>query len=252
MLPSLRERVNSYREISDYKLLPKLPIITVVNGRQFRKITSLLEKPFDVRFVELMAGSAIKLMHEIDGSMFAFAYSDEIIVVSRNDQTVSTEPYYDGKIQKISSITASVATLEFSRLAARRGIELFGEPVFTSECFVVPNVMEAVNYIISKQQRAFYIALYQTCYYLMSKSYDPNRVKDILDSKTLEEKIEILKDDFGRDFMSEPSMVQRGIGLYRMDKVFDGGVKRKLTVDMELPLFAKDIEFLVRVLDGRN
>lgn len=252
MLPSLRERVNSYRDFSDYKLLPKLPTITVINGRQFRKITSLLEKPFDVRFVELMAGSAIKLLHEIDGSMFAFAFSDEIVVVSRNDQTISTEPYYDGKIQKIASITASVATLEFNRLAAKREVELFGDPVFTSECFIVPNVMEAVNFIISKQQQAFYTALYQTCYYLMSKSYDADRVKDILNSKTLEEKIEILKDDFDRDFMSEPLMVQRGIGLYRTNKVFDGEVKRKLTVDMELPLFGKDIDFLVDIINGRN
>lgn len=256
MLQSLRERIKSYAEIGNQKLLPKLPIIIVVNGRQFRKITSLLQKPFDVRFFELMAGSAIKLMGEVDGSMMSFVYNDEIVLVSRNDQTLETEMYYDGLTQKIVSATASVATLEFNRLARERNIETFGEPVFTSQAFVVPHLGEAINLLIYKQQQAFYIALYQMCYYLMTKQYSPDEVRDILNSKTIEEKIEILRDDFGRDFGQEPTSVKNGVGIYRANKPFvvDGveRLKRKIVIDTEMPIFSKDAEFLGKILDGKN
>jgi tRNA(His) guanylyltransferase len=256
MLQSLRERVKAYAEIADQKLLPKLPIIITVNGRQFRKITSLLQKPFDVRFLELMAASAIKLMQEVDGSVFAFVYSDEITIVSRNDQTLDTEAYYDGRAQKIASATAAIATLSFNALAKEKGIETFGEPIFTSHAFVVPHIGEAINLLVSKQQQAFYVALYQMCFYLMTKAYDADRVRDILSNKTIEEKIEILKEDFGRDINAEPQAVRRGVGIYRADKAFvvDGveKMKRKIVIDTELPNFAKDAGFLGKVLDGKS
>jgi tRNA(His) 5'-end guanylyltransferase len=256
MLQSLRERIKSYAEISDQKLLPKLPIIISINGRQFRKITSLLEKPFDVRFFELMASSAIKLMNEVDGSTFAFVFNDEITLISRNDQTLDTEPYYDGKTQKIASATAAIATLEFNALAKEKNIEFFGDPIFTSQAFVVPHIGEAINLLVSKQQQAFYTAVYQMCFHLMTKQYDADRVRDILNNKTIEEKIDILKEDFGRNINDEPPAVRSGVGIYRGNKVFviDGveKMKRKIIINTELPDFAKEIGFLGKILGEKN
>src|ERR1700733_11134947 len=124
MLTTLKERIQSYQEIVDHKLLPKLPVITIVNGRSFRKTTSLLVKPFDIKFFEILTATAVKLMQEIDGSMFGYSFNDEIVIVSRNDKNIDTHPYYDNRIQKIVSAASSIATYEFNKVAAVSGVEL--------------------------------------------------------------------------------------------------------------------------------
>ena len=173
MLNTLRERIQSYQDISDYKLLAKLPVITIINGRQFKKLTSLLNKPFDIIFFEVFTATAIKLFQEIDGSVFSYSFNDEIVIVSRNDQTIDTRPYYDNKIQKIVSATASIASIEFNKMAEAKGMQLFGDPIFTSKCFVVPHIGEAINTLIAKQQQCFHTALYQACFYFLVKEHDP-------------------------------------------------------------------------------
>ncbi len=36
---TLKERIKSYEDLTDYKLMPKVPVIIVLNGRSFRKCT---------------------------------------------------------------------------------------------------------------------------------------------------------------------------------------------------------------------
>ena len=51
---SLKERFSSYEAIGDAKLPKRLPVIIVLNGRGFRKTTSLLEKPHSDLYTEMM------------------------------------------------------------------------------------------------------------------------------------------------------------------------------------------------------
>lgn len=252
MLTTLRERVQSYQDISDNKLLPKLPVITIVNGRQFKKITSLLNKPFDISFFEMLTATSVKLMQEIDGSMFCYSFNDEIVIISRNDQTIDTQPYYDNRIQKISSATASIATYEFNRIAGIQGIGLFGDPIFVSKCFAVPHIGEAMNVLVAKQQQCFHTALYQCCFYNLAKTHNIEIVKDTLSKKTVEGKMELLLEDFGIDFNELPLTVRRGVGVYRAMSD-NGGVdkpRKKVKIDVGLPVFAKEQEFLADILNG--
>lgn len=252
MITTLRERIEEYQNTSDFKLLKKLPVITIINGRQFKKLTSLLNKPFDINFFEILTATAIKLMQEIDGSMFSYSFNDEIVIVSRNDQTNDTQPYYDNRIQKIASATASIASLEFSKMAMAKNIELFGDPVFTSKCFVVPHIGEVINTLIAKQQQCFHTSLYQSCFYNLVKQHDVERVKETLGKKTVEDKLEILMEDFGIDFNELPLTIRRGVGVYRAVKEAEGLDKprKKIYIDTELPVFAKEPGFLKDIING--
>src|SRR5271166_14859 len=107
MLVKLKDRISSYQTLSDVRLLPKVPIIIVINGRSFSKITSLLDKPYCAKFAEVILNTMLRLCAEIEGAIFSYQYNDEIIVVARNDQNNETVPWYDNRAQKISSITAS-------------------------------------------------------------------------------------------------------------------------------------------------
>src|SRR5574340_1270127 len=103
----LKDRVDSYREASDYKLINRLPIIIVINGRSFSKLTSLLDKPYCTKFSECIFSTMLRLCTEVEGALFAYQHNDEIAVVIRNDQNLDTSPWYDNRVQKISSVTAS-------------------------------------------------------------------------------------------------------------------------------------------------
>jgi tRNA(His) 5'-end guanylyltransferase len=71
MSVKLKDRIDSYKELYNYKLLPKLPIIIPLNGKSFSKITSLLDKPYDSKLSECFLSTVLKLCSEIEGVIFA-------------------------------------------------------------------------------------------------------------------------------------------------------------------------------------
>lgn len=258
VINTLRERIDSFEELTNLKLLNKLPVIISLNGRSFKKVTSLLNKPFDSKFMDLMCGTMIKLSQEIDGTVFSYCYNDEIIIISRNDQTIDTEPYYGNSIQKIVSASAAIATFEFNRLAKINNVQLFGDPIFISKVFAVPTITEAINTLIMKQQNCFHSALSMACFYELLKKYDLYTVKQtLLGKSTSTSKAEILFEACNIDFNSYPLTFKRGVSCYRAPKIINMGgdekIKNSLIIDTEIPIFTKDQDFLRSIFrDGRD
>jgi tRNA(His) guanylyltransferase len=243
----LKDRIDSYREASDYKLLNRLPIIICVNGRSFAKNTSLIDKPYCSKFAECILSTTLRLCSEIDGSLFAYQHGDEIVIVARNDQNPDTSPWYDNKLQKICSVTASIASLHFNACASAIGLNLGGDSVFTSQTFVVPNIMEATNTMIYKQQQNFHSSIQSACFYELLKKYDKNNIKEMLNGLSLDEKIDLLNQECGIDFNEYPLPFRRGAAAYKVPKVTDGAMKNKWWVNLELPIFTKDQSFLTNI-----
>lgn len=175
----LKDRINSYQEASDYKLLGRLPLIICVNGRGFSKTTELLDKPYCPKFAECILSTTLRLCSEIEGAFFAYQFNDEIVIVTRNDQGPETTPWYDNRVQKINSIVSSIASVHFNNCANTVGLNLVGEPFFTAQIFAVPNIAEAINSIIYKQQNNFYISIQSACVYELLKKYDKNMIKEM-------------------------------------------------------------------------
>jgi len=247
-LNTLRERVESFSDLADTKLMPKLPVIVMLNGRSFKKTTSLLQKPFCPIFAEAMCAVMIKLAQEIDGTTFVYSFNDEIVLVARNDQTVETGAWYNNRIQKIVSIAASIATYEFNRIAKINGMQIFADPIFSAQTFVTPNVTEAINVLIAKQQQAFHNALSMACFYELIKKHTPEVVQQTLAEKSPQAKAEILFEECNIDFNSFPLPFRRGFACYRVPRVISTAegeeIRNKLTIDMDIPLFTKNHEFL--------
>lgn len=246
---SLTDRISSYQEISDYQLMKRLPVVIILNGRSFSKLSSLVDKPYSSDFMELMAASMVKLCTEVDGVVFAFTFNDQIVIVLRNDQTSTTEAWYNNKIQAIVSAAASLATLEFNKVRNSKDIKLLGDAVFTAKVFVVPNVMELTNTIIHMQQSCFHTALSQACFYELLKRYPSDKVKQMLSNKTPKEKSEILYEECKVDFNSYPLPFKRGVGAYRSPKFNPKSkeIKHKLIINDELPLFSHEKDWLLSI-----
>jgi tRNA(His) guanylyltransferase len=248
MSQKLKERIASYQIATDYRLLPKVPLIITINGRAFSKLTSLLSKPYDSTLAECMFSTTLRLVNEVEGCLFAYQYNDEIVLVTRNDQSLDTVPWYDNKIQKIVSAVSSLATLHFNECASSVNLNLLGTPIFTTQVFAVPNISEAINTIVYKQQHNFLTSIQFSCFYeLLNKSYDKSTIKDMLSGITVDEKIDLLKQECNVEFNAYPSTFRRGAACYKIPKVSDGIVKNKWALNSELPIFTKDQSFLSNI-----
>lgn len=248
MSNKLKDRIDSYRESTDFKLVNRLPIIICINGRGFAKFTSLLDKPYCSTLSEGMSTTMLKLCNEVDGTVFAYQHNDEIVLVARNDQSLETEPWYDNRLQKICSVTSSIATLRFRSYLDTVDLNYVGEPVFTSQVFAVPNIMEAINTIVFKQQQNFHTSIQFACFYELLKKHDKNAIKDMLHGLSMDEKIDFLRQECNVDFNDYPHSFRRGTACYKVPKVVDEGImKNKWFVNSELPIFTKDQSFLSNI-----
>jgi len=252
-MSTLKERIVDYESNYDFKLIKKLPLVINLNGRSFKKNTSLLPKPYSTKFFEAICSSVIKLASEIDGTVFVYSFNDEIIIISKNNQTIDTEMWYDGNLQKINSAAASIATLSFYKAAEEFGLNIIGDPTFISKSFVVPSISEVVNFLIYKQHQAYYSAVSFSCFYELSKKFDIDYVNKILLNTTIDDKIDILLEKCDIDFNDYPIPFRKGIGCYRIPKLVkkpngENELKNKLFIDLNLPSFNKNQEFLYNIL----
>lgn len=247
----LKERIAGYESIYNIKFLPKLPVIITVNGRSFSKITSLLDKPFSKEFAEAMCSAMYKSSVEIEGCIFSYWYNDTITFVLRNDQSHETEPWYENKIQSISSITSSLITLYFNNYANSVDMNLMGDALFTSTSFVVPNINEAINTIIHRQQQAMQDSTHFACFYELIKKYNKNEIKEMLNDTSIDDKINLLKQECDIDFNNYPVAFRRGVACFKGPKIVnyqgENLLKNKWILHSQLPIFTSDQTFLKNI-----
>jgi len=243
MAIKLKNRIDNYVNISDYQIMARLPIIICINGRSFCKVTSLLDKPFCQKLSDSMLSTMLKLCIEIEGSIFAYQYNDEIVILARNDQNIDTNPWLNNKIQKICSLTSSIATQHFNNITSSL-INLMGDAFFYSQVFTTPNITEVINAMIYKQQQNFHISIQLACYYELLRKYDKNTIKEMLTDLSIDEKIDLLNQECGINFNEYPTSFRRGSACYKIPKIVDGIIKNKWIINSELPIFAKDQLFL--------
>lgn len=95
-------------------LMPGLPVVARLDGRNFSTLTRGLDKPFDARFVEAMDEVAKDLMVEFQPAV-AYVQSDEITMAWRPvDPESGEEMIFGGRVQKLVSLLAGRASSKFS------------------------------------------------------------------------------------------------------------------------------------------
>jgi tRNA(His) guanylyltransferase len=252
MSSKLADRIFSYQVNTDYRLLSRVPIVICVNGRGFTRVTQLLDKPYCSKFSECLASTMLKLCADVEGTLFAYQHNDEVVVIVRNDQGVDTHPWYDNRLQKICSVTAAIATLHFRECATALQLDMTGDPIFTSQVFVVPTVGEATNTIIYKQQQNFHTSIQSACLYNLLTKYDKNTIKDMLAGLNVDEKIDLLLQECEVKYNDYPLAFRRGIAAYKVPQIVDGVMKNKWYLNNELPIFTKDQSFLMNLFKNNG
>ena len=118
----------NYESRSRTFLTRRTPVIIRLDGKAFHTYTKGLDKPFDEGLIEDMAETARFLCSEIQGAKLAYVQSDEISILLTDYDKLGTDAWFDYNVQKIVSISASLATAKFNQLRYIRSIKL-GEEV---------------------------------------------------------------------------------------------------------------------------
>lgn len=115
---ALGDRMKAYENISRTYLTRRIPVIIRLDGKAFHTFTRGLEKPFDKILMSVMQQTMKRLCEEVQGCVFGYTQSDEINLVLTDYATIQTDAWFGYNIQKMASVAASIATVEFNRILA--------------------------------------------------------------------------------------------------------------------------------------
>lgn len=135
------------------RLMPLLPVCARIDGKTFSRFTRGLRRPYDERLSRLMVDVTTWLVEQTQASL-GYTQSDEISLVFYSDN-FRTQIYLDGRVQKMTSILASMATARFNALLPQRIPERQGQvALFDARVWSVPNPTEAANVFLWREQDA--------------------------------------------------------------------------------------------------
>ena len=104
-----------YEEIPKTKLMRRTPVAIRIDGKAFHTFTRGFQKPFDEVLIKSMQETMKYLCENIQNCIFGFTQSDEITLILVDYQTLTTEAWFDYQVQKLCSISASMATMAFNK-----------------------------------------------------------------------------------------------------------------------------------------
>lgn len=138
---------------SDRTLMRLLPVVARMDGINFHSFTKGLKRPYDERLSALMVEVSSWLLQHF-GADAVYTQSDEI-TLGWHLEDYDSELFCGGRIQKLNSHLASKTSIRFNRLLPRfipeKAVE---EPVFDARVFSVPNLAEAANQFLWREQDA--------------------------------------------------------------------------------------------------
>lgn len=155
---------DQYENRTRYLIPRRTYTILRLDGKAFHTYTKGLNRPFDSSLIQDMNDAVIAMIGEIQGAVFAYTQSDEISVLLTDFEKESTNAWFDGNIQKIASVSASMITAEFNRLRINRNrnnwnwnreSQFPGQETlayFDCRVFTIPDRVEVMNYFRWRQQ----------------------------------------------------------------------------------------------------
>lgn len=249
---SLGDRMKeNYENRAKTYLVRRMPVIIRLDGKAFHSFTKGLKKPYDVIFHDTMNSTLQYLCENIQGCKLGYTQSDEITLLLTDYDTLDTDAWFDNNVQKICSVSASMATMAFNKFfmqyadAEIDALMYFqdadfespyiqaldkkiGIAMFDSRCFNIPED-EVTNCLIWRQQDATRNAIQMLGQCNFShKELHGKSCNDIQDMLMLQK---------GINFNDMPTEFKRGVCCHR-------GEDGKWVLDTEIPIFTQDREYI--------
>ena len=104
-----------YEQVPKTRLVRRMPVAIRIDGKAFHTFTRDFRKPFDHILIKTMQETTKYLCENIQGCVFGFTQSDEITLILIDYQKLTSSAWFDYEVQKICSISASMATMAFNK-----------------------------------------------------------------------------------------------------------------------------------------
>jgi len=127
-----------YESIPKAKLMRRTPVAIRLDGRAFHTFTKGFDRPFDMCLVTTMQQTMKYLCENVQGCVLGYTQSDEITLILQDYKTLDTDAWFDYEVQKMCSISASMATMAFNKFF----IENIQRYEFEWECSLTPQCVE--------------------------------------------------------------------------------------------------------------
>lgn len=260
-----------YENRSKTYLTRRTPVMIRLDGKAFHSFTKGFSRPYDKIFHNAMNATLLYLCKNIQGCKFGYTQSDEITLVLTDYDTLTTDGWFDYAVQKMCSISASMATLEFNRRFAEFAFEWWAEhskepdfdetrgniykayirskdkgAMFDARVFSIPEE-EVANAFIWRQQDATRNAIQM----LGQTHFSHN----LLEHKSCNDIQDMLFLEKGINFNDMPTEFKRGICCYRkevpcIDRLI--GYKKEWILDKECPIFSQDRNYIEQHIQQKD
>ncbi|MCK9470127.1 MAG: tRNA(His) guanylyltransferase Thg1 family protein [Bacilli bacterium] len=281
---SLGNRMKEYENLTRFYLPKDNCIIIRIDGNAFHTFTRGFKKPFDRLLKSCMEETAKYLVENIPGAQMAYHQSDEISVLVTPFKLNNSEQsaWFDNNLNKLVSITASMATLKFNQAFSfsKASSEWEKSPpdiptleelsvirnirnshmiastkgaLFDSRAFVLPED-EVINYFIWRQQDAI-----KNSISMVAQSLFSHKSLQGLNGKQM---IERMKEDKSVDFeLGYSTSERRGSVVTRLEPVEEVKTivvkgqekeikftRRRWGIDYDIPVFKDNREYIEKFL----
>ena len=127
-----------YEQVPKTRLVRRMPVAIRVDGKTFHTFTKGFRKPFDDILIKTMQETTKYLCENIQGCVFGFTQSDEITLILVDYQKLTSSAWFDYEVQKLCSISASMATMAFNKYFA----ENVANEILEYKTSIVPQCVE--------------------------------------------------------------------------------------------------------------
>lgn len=241
----LGDRMKDYYESrSKTRLTRRMPVIIRLDGKAFHTFTKGFKKPFDMIMVKAMQETTKYLCENIQGCVLGYTQSDEITLVLIDYQNLNSDAWFDYEVQKLCSVSASMATFAFNRNFARlaalepekktKQTNAYTEVAsrgafFDARCFNIPKE-EVTNCLLWRQQDATRNSIHMT-----GRAYFSHKQIEGLNSNDIQN---LLFQEKGINWNDLPTTLKRGsccIKKYR--QTMNQTLRGYWCIDDEIPIF---------------
>lgn len=258
MTDNFGDRMKEYeRQETARRFMPGVPVYARIDGRSFSKFTKGMMRPYDIAMSNAMIATTKYLVDQTHACV-GYTQSDEISLCWLTE-TSDSQIFFDGKIQKMVSILAAMATAKFSDYGRELWPDRFENmlPVFDARVFQLPSKVECANAFLWREFDATKNSISMAARSVYSHKE--------LNKKNGSEMQEMLwqKDINWNDY---PAFFKRGTFVQRKPKWVEldaetlakipedhrptGPVQRHEIVELDMPPFAKVINRVDVIFDG--
>lgn len=256
---SLGDRMKGYENVSNFVLTNRIPVIIRIDGKAFHTFTKGCKRPFDDLLMNFMNDTAIELCKNVQGCKLAYVQSDEISLLLTDYDQLDTQSWFDYRIEKMCSVSSSIATLAFNKSLSEKVKQLESNISYS----VSPDTDDFADWKFwnNKQfkamfdSRAFNVPKEDVCNYFIWRQQDctRNSIQMIgqsnfthkqLQGKSCNNIQEMLWQEKNINFNDFPVNQKRGRTVIR--------IRNKWTVDNNIPIFTQDRDYIESLVYLKN